>query len=186
MCKAFEQAVIAHCAPTLAGHKCASLFAWRGCGGSRQAECVEEADQVLRSKGVRVRGLPNRTGGLLVLVYRPGLLCGRLAAPGVRDFLQEQGYADGSLGQYLAQLADRLAVSKGFPHEIGIFLDYPLEDVQGFMENRGAGCACQGCWKVYGDAQEACRRFLLYRKCREVYLACYHRGFDVLRLTVAA
>ncbi len=31
MCEAFERAVITHCAPTLARHKCANLFVWRGC-----------------------------------------------------------------------------------------------------------------------------------------------------------
>ena len=29
-----------------------------------------------------------------------------------------------------------LRLSEEFPHEIGLFLDYPLEDVKGFIENR--------------------------------------------------
>lgn len=33
MSERFEEAVIAHCAPTLAGHKCGSLFSWRKTGG---------------------------------------------------------------------------------------------------------------------------------------------------------
>ena len=100
-------------------------------------------------------------------------------------YLQSLGIeAEKDLGTRLYTMS--LEESAEFPHEIGVFLDYPLEDVQGFMANGGAGAVCQGCWKAYGDAQEAYRRFRLYGKCREVYLSCYRRGFDVLRLTVAA
>ena len=41
-----------------------------------------------------------------------------------------------------------------FPHEIGIFLGYPLADVAGFIRNKGRNCKCIGTWKVYGDAFE--------------------------------
>ena len=47
----------------------------------------------------------------------------------------------------------RLGQAAEFPHEIGLFLGYPPEDVQGFLENRL--CKCVGCWKVYGDEQAA-------------------------------
>ena len=127
-----------------------------------------------------------RGAACLVLVYRPAMLERRLRDPAVRAFLRAQGYVEDSLEGYLSQLGRRLEESAEFPHEIGVFLDYPLEDVQGFMTNGGAGAVCQGCWKAYGDTQEAYRRFRLYGKCREVYLSCYRRGFDVLRLTVAA
>ena len=186
MCKAFERAMITHCAPTLARHKCASLFTWHGCEGRPRRECIAEADAMLQCKGVRLRAFENRAGACLVLVYRPGQLERRLQEPAVRAFLRCQGYGEGTLEAYLSQLGRRLRECADFPHEIGIFLDYPLEDVRGFMANRGAGAVCQGCWKAYGDAQEASRRFRLYGKCREIYLSCYRRGFDVLRLTVAA
>ena len=83
-------------------------------------------------------------------------------------------------------LARRVHCGEEFPHEIGVFLDYPLEDVVGYIENRGDRALCAGCWKAYSNADEAQRRFALYRKCREVYLRCYRKGFGVARLTVAA
>ena len=79
-----------------------------------------------------------------------------------------------------------MAQCEDFPHEIGVFLDYPLEDVIGFIRNRGSGFCCLGCWKAYSNAEAAEKTFALYRKCREVYLNCYGKGFDVARLTVAA
>lgn len=186
MCKAFERAVITHCAPTLARHKCASLFTWHGCEGRPRRECVAEADDLLQSKGVRLLAFPGQGSGMPGAGV-PSRDAGAAAAgPRGQAFLRAQGYVEDSLEGYLSQLGRRLEESAEFPHEIGVFLDYPLEDVQGFMANGGAGAVCQGCWKAYGDAQEAYRRFRLYGKCREVYLSCYRRGFDVLRLTVAA
>ena len=72
-----------------------------------------------------------------------------------------------------------------FPHEIGLFLGYPLEDVQGFIENCGKNYRLCGCWKVYGDPQAALRCFARYEKCARVYLQCYQNGHSLSRLTVA-
>ena len=186
MCEVFERAMVVHCAPTLAGHKCASLFTWRGCP-DRAAQWALEASALLAEKGVQVRLLKAQEGGTLVYVYRPRTLLDRLAEPGVGAFLSACGYEEsGGLESLLGQLSANLLKGELFPHEIGIFLDYPLEDVVGFIRHQGAYYSCQGCWKAYGDQGAARKRFQLYRKCREVYLSCYRRGFDVLRLTVAA
>ena len=122
----------------------------------------------------------------MIYVYRPARLQAKLEDMAVRAFLAECGYADASLDLLLEQLTRRITSCADFPHEIGVFLDYPLEDVKGFIANRGANYTCLGCWKAYGNAQEAQRRFSLYRKCKTVYQTCYQRGFGVMRLTVAA
>ena len=70
-----------------------------------------------------------------------------------------------------------------FPHEIGLFLGYPPEDVQGFLDHRP--CKCSGCWKVYGDENKAKKTFDLYKKCERVYCQQLARGIDIERLTVA-
>ncbi len=184
MCEAFERAVITHCAPTLAGHKCASLFTWREEGEVSCADCVREADAVLSGKGVRLCVFNGVRADSLVYVYRPAALERRLHNPAVREFLKRQGYEGYTLKEDIEKLSCKVAEGDDFPHEIGIFLDYPLEDVEGFIENRGQAYCCLGVWKVYSNEQEARRRFQLYRKCREVYLACYERGFDVKKLTV--
>ena len=63
----------------------------------------------------------------------------------------------------------------------------PLADVIGFIRHQGAAFCCVGCWKAYTNEEQARRTFALYRKCRMVYLACYHnKGYGVTRLTVAA
>lgn len=185
MSKAFEEAIVTHCAPTLAGHKCGSLFFHRCAQGESQEETVRGADLALSFKGARVRLLKSCADGGLAYVYRPAMLAKRLAHPDVQAFLVEYGYQAFDADACMKHLAGRIHCGEGFPHEIGVFLDYPLADVIGFIEHRGYGYCCAGCWKAYGNAEAARKKFALYKKCQKVYLDCYRRGFDVARLTVA-
>ena len=73
-----------------------------------------------------------------------------------------------------------------FPHEIGLFLGYPLGDVMGFIENAGRNSKCSGCWKVYCNECEAIKLFARFDKCREVYKRLFKQGKSLLQLTVAA
>lgn len=52
----------------------------------------------------------------------------------------------------------------GFPHEIGIFLGYPIWDVEGFITNKGQNYKLCGYWKVYEDIPGALARFQEYDK----------------------
>ena len=67
-----------------------------------------------------------------------------------------------------------------------MFLGYPLCDVIGFIENRGQGSKCCGCWKVYGDEQEAKKQFARYDKCSHIYQRLFREGRSLWQLTVTA
>ena len=69
-----------------------------------------------------------------------------------------------------------------FPHEVGLFLGYPAEDVRGFIENRAAGCKCVGCWKVYGDVNAAKMRFASFEKCTRDNCGRLRRGCTLEQL----
>ena len=43
----------------------------------------------------------------------------------------------------------------------------PAADVEGFRRNGGRNCKLCGHWKVYGQVEEAQRRFLAFDRCRE-------------------
>lgn len=83
------------------------------------------------------------------------------------------------------RLSQRLRQSEEFPHEIGLFLGYPPEDVRGFIEHHADGSKCTGCWKVYGDETAARRKFDQYKKCTRVYCDQWKKGKNIERLTVA-
>lgn len=181
----FEESLIRHCAATLAGHKCGSLFSYRSAPDEDTAAHIAEINVLISGKGLRARLLKRCPHGDLVYLYRPAMLEARLCAPETARFLETLGYGGLSMEGCLAALAQRIHCGE-FPHEIGVFLDYPLADVMGFIENGGCNCCCSGCWKAYSNAADAQKRFMLYRKCRDVYLNCYRRGFGVSRLAVAA
>ena len=95
------------------------------------------------------------------------------------------GYGGLNVEKAVARLKERLAQSDGFPHEIGVFLGYPLGDVIGFIENGGKNCKCVGCWKVYCNECEAKKTFEKFKKCTGIYRRLYETGKSVLQLTVA-
>ena len=76
-----------------------------------------------------------------------------------------------------------LKQQEDFPHEIGLFLSYPPEDVKGFLEHRP--CKCVGCWKVYENEEAAKKTFAKYKACTRVYCRQLASGIDIERLTVA-
>ena len=72
-----------------------------------------------------------------------------------------------------------------FPHEVGLFLSYPPEDVKGFIDHRAGGFKCTGLWKVYGDEEKARSLFEKYRKCTEIYCTLWQSGSKLEQLAVA-
>lgn len=186
-----ERYFIEHCSPTLASLKTANLFGY----------CYEDEDtlqqelarwnEVFSQKGIAVRVLSKKNGRALIYMYRIQRLCEALMNENVAEFLTYFGYEMSEnegidLDMMLSHLSERIAEADGFPHEIGVFLDYPLEDVIGFILNRGKNSKCAGCWKVYGDACKACETFARYDKCKEIYCRLWRTGRSILKLTVAA
>lgn len=136
----------------------------------------------LSPKGLRVLPLRFSGGRMLLYVYRPDGLRNDLAAEEARRILAEQGYVECEPERCLSELRRRLASSADFPHEIGLFLSYPPEDVRGFMSN--SECKHVGCWKVYGDAEKAKKLFARYKKCTDLYALQFAGGKSIEQLTV--
>lgn len=151
-----------HCAPVLAGVKPANLVSVPGQMCMALLRWCKEWGGGLRAKALCVC-----KGRILVLFYREELLRQVLTEERASAYLKAAGYPGGmELSRQLRHLSLRMK-QEGFPHEIGIFLGYPLEDVIGFTQNKGENCKLCGYWKVYGDEREACRKFQLYTECRK-------------------
>ena len=147
-------------------------------------------NELFRRKGIRVMSLRYRDGKALLYLYRPRRLQKDLEHGTARQLLERFGYPTGN-GKYIMQnyciahLTERLCAEHDFPHEIGLFLGYPPEDVRGFIDDGSRACKASGYWKVYGDVQEAEKLFGKYRKCTGVYLRCWRNGTPVEKLAVA-
>ena len=105
----------------------------------------------------------------------------RLKRPiSIRNKLKKYGYPEsGGIDECLEHLSGRIRSSSDFPHEIGVFLGYPTEDVMGFIENKGENFKFCGCWKVYGCEQTARRTFSNYDKCRKFLCSRLDAGADL-------
>ncbi len=176
-----EELIVRHCAPTLANLKTGSLFVCPITDRPSFFSSLRSLNELLVPKGLRALPLRIREYSALVYLYRPSRLKKDLEDPAAIKILQDHGYS--CYGKCLPKLIERVRASEEFPHEIGLFLGYPPEDVQGFLDHRP--CKCSGCWKVYGDENKAKKTFDLYKKCERVYCQQLARGIDIKRLTVA-
>ena len=176
-----EELIVRHCAPTLANLKTGSLFVCPITDRASFFSSLRSLNELLVPKGLRALPLRIREYSALVYLYRPSRLKKDLEDPAAIKILQNHGYS--CYGKCLPKLIERVRTSEEFPHEIGLFLGYPPEDVQGFLDHRP--CKCSGCWKVYGDENKAKKTFDLYKKCERVYCQQLAQGIDIKRLTVA-
>ena len=185
----FGRTFVTQCAPVMAGLKAANLFRWVEPDATVMADTLTSWRRQLAPRGVEIETLYfcPRAAAYLLYVYRPARLGVILGQAAPRALLDAVGYpaADGCRG-CLDHLCARLRQGGEFPHEIGVFLDYPLANVVGFIKNRGKNSTFTGYWKSYQDPEQARAQYVRLRKCTEVYLRCYRRGVPVSRLTVAA
>jgi hypothetical protein len=186
--KQFEDLLIEQCAPTLAGLKPGSLFRFSGASQTLTRQSVAQWDAALRPYGVRITILKEcaRSDASMVYVYRTAWLKEILSDRPVAQFLSRFGYPTADLPELLRVLSRRYCTAQGMPHEIGVFLGYPLADVIGFIEHKGRDFTCCGCWKCYGDAAAAQQCFDRYRACTSKYQALYQSGTPIIQLIVAA
>ena len=131
-----EYQIIRFCAPTLAGLKTASLFC---CDAPDEQSCSDSCATGTPSLARSLRMLPLRiwNGRALIYLYRPKALARDLACEDAACLLNGSGYDGTEPSGCLRCLMDRLQCQKdGFPHEIGLFLGYPPEDVRGLLKTR--------------------------------------------------
>ncbi len=180
-----EDDLVRYCAPTLAGIKTGSLFLCPCDSVSNDRNRIRMINRLLCKKGIRLLLLRRSDTRILLYLYRPERLQRDLMQPAARALLSEAGYADLRWGQCLRELIRRLRSGDAFPHEIGLFLSYPPEDVRGFMEHKGRDCILRGLWKVYGDPARAMDLFRRYRSCTNSYRRQRLKGVSLERLAVA-
>ncbi|MCY6353740.1 DUF3793 family protein [Clostridium sp. ZS2-4] len=92
-------------------------------------------------------------------------------------FLKELGYSTQmSVEESLLMLKKRYKTV--CPHEIGVFLGYPMEDVIEFIKNPDKQCLMFGYWKVYHNNDYAKKIFQEYDQCKEKVASLVLQGVE--------
>ena len=172
-----------HCAPILSGSKAANIM----------TVTVHEFDRIgylLQGTGIRYRFLKTKGDKEILYLYREKRLRQYLEQEEIQEFLSEYGYDEVNIAKMLNLLSKRIRMyndqEEVFPHEIGVFLEYPLGDVKGFLANEGKNFMYSGYWKVYQDLQGAVRRFIQYDMERELTIQALMQGKTIREIALAA
>ncbi len=173
---AAETQIALHCAPLLVGLKVSSLLMMT----NEQAGRIFKLSADTELACFWVFCGEKKT---VLLLYRMQSLDDYLKTPDVLCMLRGLGYQGSTLAGLLADFAARYAAYAAgggmFPHEMGLFLGYPPEDVQGFMADKGKNSLCTGYWKVYQNVQEKIGLFQKYDLAREKLLRLMAHGVSI-------
>ena len=176
--------LVEHCAPTFAGLKTGNLFRISYADIEVFREELRRLNGILKKKGLRAVPVRMTAEFALVYLYRPDFLKRDLGCEEAARLLTSLGYEPQSVNRSVAFLARMMREKEVFPHEVGLFLGYPPEDVLGFMKSSREGVKCVGCWKVYGDETKARAAFWRFQRCREVFEENVQRGRKLEALIV--
>jgi len=183
----FEESLVRHASPTLASIKMANLYSFRFRSMEECRSTIQHFNTIMNAKGIFIELMRNAGDFYLIYVYRKSQLQRALKDGEVRRFMAGYGYSSKHTPEECIELLkDRLNAEEGFPHEIGVFLGYPLKDVKSFIASEGKHCVLCGEWKVYHDEETAKCLFCKYRHCKEMYVKVYRAGRSFRDMLVSA
>ncbi len=180
-----EEMFVKCCAPTLAGIKTGSMFSAAYDSREEMLKDVRCLNRQLVGQGLRVVPLRFHQGRALIYVFRPSSLKRDMSNSDTQKLLKDAGYDGMGCEECIHCLMKKLKKSGDFPHEVGLFLSYPPEDVRGFIENHAQNYKFIGYWKVYGDEEKARKTFEQYKKCTDSYCRRVKSGCSLTQLAVA-
>lgn len=174
--------VAIQCAPVLKGVKISNLITVKP-GGWQQIRFF------LKESRIICIPLYADAGKEVLFLYRYEQLASHLRRAEVRDFLKRYGYKDFEIASVIRHLKLRYQQYAGggkeFPHELGVLLEYPVSDVEGFIANHGENSLTARYWKVYENPQEAERIFQMYDEAKEQAMREIINGCPLCQVAVS-
>lgn len=153
--------------PVLAGVKPAEIMSFKTCDAyaGQKLASIERHMQDLPTLALRKLG--HSDGSTKVLFYHPQALKTQVLKLPVRKFLVDEGYR---LDQPIEIIIDQLLLrfeNREMPHEIGVFLGYPLKDVLGFLGRAKLRYQKTQGWQVFGDPRVSDRLYQEFLSARQ-------------------
>ena len=165
------------CAPVISGIKISNLL-------TIPAKSLRELSVVLKKTELSFRILYPGRERLVILIYREAKLREYLAREEVMAFIYKCGYETSDISKIFPVFVKRymryMELKQDFPHELGLFLGYPIEDVEGFIKENGKNYLYSGYWKVYKDTELKIRLFKNYEKVQTEIVRLLYEGLDIM------
>lgn len=178
--KTFNDYLAFYCAPVLIGIKTANLFSYPVKANETMRNILKFWNDLLLEKDKSIVPLAQKGRRTIFYVYDIRLLNKQLQLPDVITLLKLLGYPSSyNTVDKLLCLSEKLNNKPCFPHELGIFLGYPLIDVVGFITNQGKNYHCSGYWKVYGNKEETLKLFHTYSVVQKYFQAYLKKGLSI-------
>lgn len=179
--KTLDYLLAFHCSPTIAGIKASNLLTIK-----KEDYFQSNSLNQLKEKKIHHFILKETKDNLLILVYNQIKLLHTIQQKSAKRFLERNGYCiHDSLESILQKLSYRIQECSSkdeYPHEIGIFLGYPVGDIAGFIHFKGCHYKLSGYWKVYSNPSRAKKLFEAYDMVKEFYCAKIASGQKIYQI----
>lgn len=171
-----ETQLALQCAPLITGLKVSNLLIIP----KGNEEVVK---RILNRTGISFYRLIQTRTKTTFLLFRRNELEEFLSDENVRNVLMKAGYKSLQIGKILRTFSLRYEAymqgDKSFPHEMGLLLGYPVEDVVGFVENNGKNFLYSGYWKVYENQKAKVKLFDKFKVAEETLIHLLSNGLSM-------
>ncbi|WP_342759115.1 DUF3793 family protein [Kineothrix sedimenti] len=174
--KDIETQLALQCAPLISGLKISNLLIIR-------RDKLAELMMILRSTSISSYVLRNSKEKIAILLFNEKKLTSYLKEERVVKLLGEMGYHGNSLYDILPVFRERykkyMSDKIQFPHEMGVLMGYPIEDVEGFIRYNGRNSMLTGYWKVYENISAKEQLFRKFEIVKETMLQLIFFGVGI-------
>ena len=171
-----ETQLALQCAPLITGLKVSNLLIIP----KGNEEVVK---RILNRTGISFYILIQTRTKTTFLLFRRNELEEFLSDENVRNVFMKAGYKSLQIGKILRTFSLRYEAymqgDKSFPHEMGLLLGYPVEDVVGFVENNGKNFLYSGYWKVYENQKAKVKLFDKFKVAEETLIHLLSNGLSM-------
>ncbi len=171
-----ETQLALQCAPLITGLKVSNLLIIP----KGNEEVVK---RILNRTGISFYRLIQIRTKTTFLLFRRNELEEFLSDENVRNVFMKAGYKSLQIGKILRTFSLRYEAymqgDKCFPHEMGLLLGYPVEDVVGFVENNGKNFLYSGYWKVYENQKAKVKLFDKFKVAEETLIHLLSNGLSM-------
>lgn len=176
MCKQFEKLLAFHCSPALFGIKPSNLINVSLKDFPNIEAEIEELNKTFNSR-IRFKLMNITSSRALILVYQPSKLFKAIFKLNSYEYLSKYNYPIiKDLDLYLDVLKEKIVDNVDFPHEIGVFLGYDLDDIKEYQSGN-KNCLFVGYWKVFSNKDEKMKIFNQYTKCKNIVSRLLDKGY---------